>query len=152
MVSENDGLAIRLETEGLLLLPGQPFAVARGEADLVSPRWSDGRAKNISLALDGQVRGAVGDETAERRLASLMARYRDWAQSVILEKAPRYGRSLELGRASLRTRDVAEGAESKRKDDRRLHVDAFASQPTSGKRILRVFTNVNPQGEPRLWR
>jgi hypothetical protein len=47
---------------------------------------------------------------------------------------------------------VAEGAESKRKDDRRLHVDAFASQPTGGKRILRVFTNINPQGEPRLWR
>jgi hypothetical protein len=47
---------------------------------------------------------------------------------------------------------VAEGADSRRKDDRRLHVDAFASQPTGGKRILRVFTNVNPHGEERLWR
>lgn len=147
-----DDFAIRLETEGLLLLPGQPFALARGEVDLVSPRWSDGRAKNISLSPRGEVRGAVTEANAERRLAGLMTRYRDWAESLILEKAPRYGASLERGRTSLRTRDVAEGAESKRKDDRRLHVDAFASQPTGGKRILRVFTNVNPDGEERLWR
>jgi hypothetical protein len=147
-----DAFAIRLETEGLVLLPGQPFALKRQEADLVSPEWSDGRTKNISLSPGGEVRGAVGDATAERRLASLMSRYRDWAESLILEKAPRYATSLERGRTSLRTRDVAEGAESRRKDDRRLHVDAFASQPTGGKRILRVFTNVNPLGEARLWR
>ena len=146
------GFAIRLETEGLVLLPGQPFALGRDEVDLVSPRWSDGRAKNISLSPRGDVRGAMGESTAERRLASLMARYRDWAEAMILEKAPRYGSSLERGRTSLRTRDVAEEADSKRKDDRRLHVDAFASQPTGGKRILRVFTNVNPLGEERLWR
>ncbi len=147
-----DDFAIRLETEGLVLLPGQPFALGRSEVDLVSPQWSDGRAKNISLSPDGGVRGAAKEAAAERRLANLMARYRDWAESVILEKAPRYGSSLERRRTSLRTRDVAEGAESKRKDDRRLHVDAFASQPTGGKRILRVFTNVNPLGEVRLWR
>ena len=147
-----DDFAIRLETEGLVLLPGQPFALERGETDLVSPRWSDGRAKNISLSPRGDVRGAAREATAERRLADLMTRYATWAESVILEKAPRYGSSLERGRTSLRTRDVAEGAESKRKDDRRLHVDAFASQPTGGRRILRVFTNVNPVGEARLWR
>jgi hypothetical protein len=147
-----DGFAIRLETEGLVLLPGEPFALAGDEADLVSPRWSDGQAKNISLSPGGDVRGAAGGPLMERRLAALMVRYRDWAHGLILDKAPRYGARLETGRTSVRTRDVAEGAESKRKDDRRLHVDAFASQPTGGKRILRVFTNVNPQGQDRLWR
>jgi hypothetical protein len=38
-----------------------------------------------------------------------------------------------------------------RKDDRRMHVDAFPSQPVQGRRILRVFRNVNPEGEPRVW-
>jgi 3-deoxy-D-manno-oct-2-ulosonic acid (Kdo) hydroxylase len=147
-----DAFAIRLETEGIILLPGQPFALRREEVDLVSPRWSDGRAKNISLSPRGEVRGADPEATAQQRLASLMSRYRDWARSLIVEKAPRYGDRLEPGRTSLRTRDVAEGAGSKRKDDRRLHVDAFASQPTGGKRILRVFTNVNPLGDERLWR
>jgi hypothetical protein len=31
-------------------------------------------------------------------------------------------------------------------------VDAFPSRPNRGERILRVFTNVNPHGEPRVWR
>jgi hypothetical protein len=39
-----------------------------------------------------------------------------------------------------------------RKDDRRLHVDAFPSRPMGGKRILRVFSNVDPDAQPRRWR
>src|SRR5204862_4964539 len=41
---------------------------------------------------------------------------------------------------------------SYRKDDRRLHVDAFPSAPNQGMRILRVFCNVNPNNEDRIWR
>jgi hypothetical protein len=33
-----------------------------------------------------------------------------------------------------------------------LHVDAFPSRPTAGRRILRVFTNVSPDGMPRVWK
>jgi hypothetical protein len=43
-------------------------------------------------------------------------------------------------------------AVSWRKDDTRLHVDAFPSRPNRGERILRVFCNVNPNGEDRVWR
>jgi hypothetical protein len=39
-----------------------------------------------------------------------------------------------------------------RADDRRLHVDAFPSRPNRGERILRVFSNINPQGQARVWR
>jgi hypothetical protein len=147
-----DVFAIQLESEGVVVLPGEPFTLVDDEVDLVSPRWSDGRAKNISLSPSGRVRGAVADDGGQRRLANLMARYRDWAEALILDAAPRYRGGLVGGRTSLRTREVAEGAESKRRDDRLLHVDAFASQPTGGQRILRVFTNINPLGEERLWR
>ena len=146
-----DAFAVRLERTGLIVLPGRPFTLEADEIDLVSPRYSDGRAKNISLGLDGEMRGATADPAARRRLAALMGRYRAWAEAVIRTEAPRYAVDLESGRTSLRTREVAEGAASKRKDDRRLHVDAFASQPTGGRRILQVFTNINPAGEPRLW-
>ena len=47
---------------------------------------------------------------------------------------------------------VSTRKQSVRADDRRLHVDAFPSRPNYGERILRVFTNVNPDGEPRVWR
>jgi hypothetical protein len=38
-----------------------------------------------------------------------------------------------------------------RKDDSRLHIDAFPSRPNGGERILRVFSNVSPV-EDRVWR
>lgn len=31
-------------------------------------------------------------------------------------------------------------------------VDAFPSRPNYGERIIRIFSNINPQGEPRSWR
>jgi len=31
-------------------------------------------------------------------------------------------------------------------------VDAFPASPVQGRRILRVFTNVNPEGRARVWR
>ncbi len=146
-----DAFAVRLETEGVVVLPGHPFRLTPEEADLVSPHFSDGRAKNISLGPDGAVRGATPDPAAQRRLAALMSRYRGWAESTIQAAAPRYAATLERGRTSLRTREVADGNPSRRKDDRRLHIDAFASQPTGGRRILRMFTNINPDGEARHW-
>ena len=39
-----------------------------------------------------------------------------------------------------------------RKDDTRLHVDSFPSNPMRGRRLLRVFHNLNPNGQPRSWR
>jgi hypothetical protein len=144
--------AQRLETEGLVILPGRPFALAAHEADLLDPALSDGRAKNISLG-PGGVRGARPDEVAQARLAALLGRYRDWARATLCDLAPAYAEGIESGRTSLRTRRVeADAPASRRKDDRRLHVDAFASQPTGGRRILRVFTNIDPAGEARLWR
>src|SRR5262249_19142092 len=32
------------------------------------------------------------------------------------------------------------------------HVDSFPATPSGGRRILRLFTNVNPEGRPRCWR
>jgi hypothetical protein len=52
----------------------------------------------------------------------------------------------------LRVHAVERRAASWRHDDSRLHIDAFPSRPLAGERILRVFLNINPRGEPRVWR
>lgn len=145
------GLESALEAGGLMVLPGEPFRLAPDEAELISPKSSDGRSKNISLSPDSGVRGAAAGAEARERLAALMARYRDWSAGAVAAVAPRYAAHLRAGRTSLRTREVASGVASKRNDDRRLHVDAFPSMPTGGGRILRVFTNINPVGQPRIW-
>jgi hypothetical protein len=52
----------------------------------------------------------------------------------------------------LRRAEESTRVQSLRADDRRLHVDAFPSRPNRGERILRVFTNANPEGAARVWR
>ena len=140
-----------LETGGLVSLPGHPFRLTAGEEALLTPAHADGRSKNISLSPAGrEVRGAAADGAADA-LAGLMDRYADWARTLVLQIAPGYADALERGRTSYRSRGAEESAASPRKDDRSLHIDAFASQPTGGRRILRVFSNINPAGEPRVW-
>src|SRR5262249_56248117 len=56
------------------------------------------------------------------------------------------------GRTSFRPVEIAGRPSSWRKDDTRLHIDAFPATPVQGRRILRVFANVNPDGRPRSWR
>jgi hypothetical protein len=153
---EEDAFARRLEREGLIVLPDAsfapgPFALSPAERSLLDPAHGDGRAKNISLGAEG-LRGARADTAVRARLEALLLRYGAWARETLVALAPRYAPFLEVGRTSLRNRAVDAPAASPRKDDRRLHVDAFASQPTGGRRILRVFTNISPDGEPRRWR
>ena len=65
---------------------------------------------------------------------------------------PAYTGKLRIAPTSYRPSQVETRAQSWRADDRRLHVDAFPSRPNYGERILRVFTNVDPEGQPRVWR
>lgn len=144
--------ARRLEHDGLVVLPSESFRLAPDETDLLVSDLSDGKAKNISLAPGGAVRGAIGRASDIERLGALMQRFSVWARRLIGEQAPEYAAALEMGRTSFRPHAVEDEPASARKDDRRLHVDAFASQPTGGRRILRVFSNINPDGEARAWR
>ena len=64
---------------------------------------------------------------------------------------PRYAPYVKRARSSYRPQGAVGRDVSWRKDDSRLHIDAFPSRPNQGERILRVFTNVNPQ-EDRVWR
>jgi hypothetical protein len=81
-----------------------------------------------------------------------MARFADQAGRLVAALLPGYVLNLRRARTSLRLFEVEQRVSSYKKDDKRLHVDAFPSRPTRGERILRVFSNVNPEGRPRVWR
>ncbi|HWD67466.1 MAG TPA: Kdo hydroxylase family protein [Caulobacteraceae bacterium] len=146
------GFAQRLEREGLVILDDERFDLTAEERALLSTNLGDGKAKNISLAPGAHVRGARAGAAQEPLLEALLVRYAAWARDLVVRMAPAYASSLETGRTSFRPRAIDDAPISPRKDDRRLHVDAFASQPTGGRRILRVFCNINPAGEDRIWR
>ncbi|MHB1690719.1 MAG: Kdo hydroxylase family protein [Thiomonas sp.] len=136
----------------VLHFPHLAFALQPGEARFLDPAWSDGKSKNISLRGQNELRGAQGPAEDLAALQAMIRRFAAQAQQLVDRLFPHYRGKLRAGNASLRPFAV-EGRESSwRKDDTRLHVDAFPSNPTQGVRLLRVFTNLNAAGKPRVWR
>ncbi len=143
--------AIRtLEGGGVLVLPRLSFELSADELRFLSPAWSDGRSKNISL--DGAaLRGAHGLAQDLGALARMIERFAACAGDLVAALFPRYASYVKRARTSFRPQPAVGRALSWRKDDARLHIDAFPSRPNHGERILRVFSNVNPI-EDRVWR
>ena len=146
-------LAAHVEAGRVLWLPALKFALDPGEEKFLDPRWSNGEDKNISLEhAQAPLRGAAGTPEELDALRAMIARFRAQAVALINLLFPDYEGHLRVARTSFRPARVEGRATSWRKDDSRLHVDAFPSRPNQGERILRVFSNVNPSGEPRVWR
>ena len=141
-----------LETGKVLFFPHLGFDLAPAETRFLDPAVRAPKSRNISLDAQGQLKGARGDAAAQAELAAMIARFRANAQTLIHALVPHYTPALRLAPTSFRPMQVESRTQSVRADDRRLHVDAFPSRPNYGERILRVFTNVNPAGIPRVWR
>ena len=140
-----------LESGAVLVLPHLAFALSADEQRFLDVRWSDTRAKNISLE-GTAIKGARGEAADLAALAAMVTRFASDASALTAALFPRYAPHLKRARTSYRPHAAAGRAVSWRKDDTRLHVDAFPSRPNRGERILRVFCNVNPNGEDRVWR
>jgi hypothetical protein len=140
-----------IERGDVLCMP-LSFPVEADEHALFSPAILSS-AKNASYdPASGKVGGTtlVGDDL--ERLRRFLGRFSDAAAGVADRMLPRYRERLERARASFRPAEIAGRPTSWRKDDTRLHVDSFPASPVQGRRILRLFANVNPQGRARSWR
>ena len=141
-----------LEAGKVLYFPQLPFELLPEEKVLLKPEIRDPKVRNISLDASGHLKGALGDTATQLALALMIGRFREQAQSLVYSLLPKYQGALRLAPTSYRPTRVETRAQSWRADDRRLHVDAFPSRPNYGERILRVFSNINPDGVPRVWR
>jgi hypothetical protein len=143
--------ALALEQGKVLHLPQLGFALQDAEQIFYSPEWLSGKRKNISLE-HSELRGASGSPEVLAVMASMIGRYAAQSTALINSLFPQYTEYLHPARTSFRPSKVAGTPPSWKKDDSRLHVDAFPSRPNYGERILRIFTNVNPSGLARTWR
>jgi hypothetical protein len=142
-----------LETGGVLVFPALPFVLLESEWRFLDAAWTDGKAKNISLrGQNDELRGAQGSDEERAALRAMVLRFRSQAETLAARLFPHYSGRLARGNTSYRPVAVEGRATSWRQDDTRLHVDAFPSNPMRGTRLLRVFTNLNPDGRPRQWR
>jgi 3-deoxy-D-manno-oct-2-ulosonic acid (Kdo) hydroxylase len=142
-----------LEGGRTLFLPSLAFPLLPGEHEFLRDVAADRSRKNISFdPATGRCHGSSAAGEALGRLVALLDRFGRSAETLLRALAPGYGPTLERARASLRPLEIACRSYSLRQDDRLLHVDAFPTRPTRGRRILRVFTNVAPDGAARRWR
>ncbi|QET03020.1 3-deoxy-D-manno-oct-2-ulosonic acid (Kdo) hydroxylase [Cupriavidus pauculus] len=141
-----------LEQGAVLYFPHLHFRFEPGEERFLDSRWSDGKSKNINLrANESAVRGATGSPQDLADIHALIRRYAESSESLIHSLFPEYKPYMTRAGTSLRPSEIAGRPVSWRKDDTRLHVDAFPSNPMRGKRLLRVFHNIDPEA-PRVWR
>jgi hypothetical protein len=148
----NEAWIAALEAGKVLYFPRLGFDFRPEERELLTPSVLSPDVRNISLDAKGRIKGVVGDETRQQAVAGMVGRFRAQAQQLVHGLLPHYTPALRLAPTSYRPAQVETRVQSWRADDRRLHIDSFPSRPNYGERILRVFTNVNPDGAPRVWR
>lgn len=142
-----------LESGKVIYFPQLSFELHAQEHALLSPDKTDPKSKNISFDVRSQkLGGAQCSEQEKAQLAEMIKRYAILSKTLLNNLASAIYGNLEQARTSLRPVEIEGRKSSYRKDDTLLHVDAFPSSPTKGRRILRFFTNINQDGKSRVWR
>jgi hypothetical protein len=150
--SVTDAATDALESGGIIVFPNLRFELKPPELTFLDPASVHG-AKNVSFnPATGKVGGTQAQGAALEELRGLLDRFSRTTGALVRHVLPSYASAIEHGRGSLRPVEIAGRASSWRADDTRLHVDAFPSMPMRGKRILRVFSNINPSGQARTWK
>jgi hypothetical protein len=142
-----------LESGSVLLFPTLNFDFLASEHIFFTTANSTQDSKNISYDIhQNRLRGTQCPPNEQELLRAMMQRYSLATQSLMKALFPNYRNDLQTGRTSFRPVEIkGRIPKSYRKDDTRLHVDAFPASPLQGRRIMRVFTNVNPLGQSRVW-
>lgn len=146
--------ARELERGGVILYTVSPFSLvpAADHEFLLRQRLAVFGHKNIGYnPVTGKVAGFVrqgGDQVD--RLKDIFAHFSQTVTAWLGQAFPYYHRYAELDRVSYRPEQEATRKLRKTSRNDLLHVDAFPGRPSLGRRILRVFANINPL-EPRVW-
>jgi hypothetical protein len=151
---ETSSLAERLELGELIVFPLCPFDFSNQEERtfLCSQKLASGTHKNISF--DPKTSKLAGirhqSDTQADRLVSLCKRFSESASEWFKQILPEYSKGIAFDRVSLRNEEEAIRPLRLSARNDLLHIDNFPTRPTFGKRILRLYVNINPT-EERVW-
>jgi hypothetical protein len=134
-----------LESGHIVYLPQLPFILTSAEKELLTPRILAEDSKNISFnAKTKQLKGIDPLEQDTLCLKKLIKRFSAYSTQFLQHLFPTYAPYLINSRTNFRPLEVMDRKKTV------LHLDTFPSVPTQGKRILRIFSNVNPV-RARVW-
>lgn len=146
-----DEHARRLESGDILYFPKTPFELSDDDKDFLirQKQAAPSLHKNISYrpARD-RLKGV--DSNDRERMREIMKRYSERAIGFMADFFPSYAKDWKIDFASFRPIEEQGRETSLRSRNDLLHVDSFPSRPSRGDRLLRIFTNVNPD-RPRIW-
>ena len=144
----------QLEQGEILFFDDIPFDLPEEDRSfLLSQRRGDSRIhKNVSYRPKQDVLRGFSSSQAEqtKRLRRVMRHYSLAVTRFLSVFLAPYSEHWSLDFASYRPLEEEGRDLSLHKRNDLLHVDAFPSRPTKGGRILRVFTNINPD-RARIW-
>lgn len=142
-----------LENGKVLYFPSLPFSLSGDEQRFLNPDILDPKSKNISFDIkNDRLAGTLFTDENAGKLKGMLKRFALMSRRFLDGLLPHYSPNLIQSKTSFRPVEIQGRKTSYRKDDTLLHVDSFPSNPTKGRRILRVFSNINPEGKPRVWR
>jgi len=144
-----------LENGGVVYLPKSGFELSDRERELIldssvtlpTRRERESRNGRPTVVFDPEHAKILGKRIRQPErgeFETMMARYSDWAESLLARLLPSYAPALVRDRLTFRPCERAK--------PQGLHVDASYGRPTEGRGMLRVFCNINPTGRPRVWR
>jgi hypothetical protein len=144
----------RLERGELLYYPTAPFPLPQGSERefLLLQRLASPGHKNISYdPATGRVNGFVrSDPSQQERLRGILADFSREVTAWLAGALPRYAAGWTPDRATFRSEEEATRRLRLTARNDLLHIDAFPNRPSHGRRLLRVYANINPH-EPRIW-
>jgi hypothetical protein len=144
----------QLELGNILYFPVTPFEFpGEWRTFLLQQRKSESRHhKNIAYRpTEDRLTGLGGENKADReRVHSILRGYSQRVVEFLSNLLSDYCERWRLDYASFRPFEEQGRDLRVRARNDLLHTDAFPTRPTNGDRILRFFTNLNPE-KPRVW-
>ncbi|MGH9328318.1 MAG: Kdo hydroxylase family protein [Terriglobia bacterium] len=143
----------RLEEGDILFFSTPPFSLPeRDQSFLLSVRQTASAIhKNIAYKPDrDRVQGFTPGSAEAEPLRRIMRSYSQAVTGFLADFLLPYRRRWRLDFASFRPIQEEGRTLPIQKRNDLLHVDSFPTRPSNGHRILRVFTNLNPE-HSRVW-
>jgi hypothetical protein len=147
-------LCAELEQGNILFFPRTPFEFPEEEREFLLGRKQTSAAIHKNIAYrpeEDRVTGLDKSDAREAtRLRAILGEYSRRAAQFVEELLPPYARKCKRDYASFRPIEERGRPARLRARNDLPHVDAFPTRPTNGDRILRLFTNINPN-QNRVW-
>jgi len=147
-------LCAELEQGNILFFPRTPFEFPDEEREFLLGRRQTSAAIHKNIAYRPAKALVTGldksDANEATRLRAILGDYSRRASQFLERLLPPYAGKYKLDYASFRPIEERGRTARLRARNDLPHVDAFPTRPTNGDRILRLFTNINPERN-RVW-